>query len=127
MTSSSTRFVASPIWVSPKGRCTTRPWRRSYRRSSGSPPRCCWSCGGSMRTRLQDDLRTRAAGLKEEGLFKTERVIGSPQSAHIRLADGTSVLNLCANNYLGLADHPDIVNAAHRALDESGYGMASVR
>src|SRR4051812_21357612 len=80
-----------------------------------------------MPNRLQDDLRTRAAGLKEEGLFKTERVIGSPQSAHIRLADGTSVLNLCANNYLGLADHPDIVDAAHRALDQSGYGMASVR
>src|SRR4051812_1509205 len=80
-----------------------------------------------MPNRLQDDLRTRAAGLKEEGLFKTERVIGSPQSAHIRLADGTSVLCLCANNYLGLADHPDIVAAAHRALDEWGYGMASVR
>src|SRR4051795_10723647 len=127
MTSSSTWFVASPIWVSPKCRCTTRPWRRSYRRSIGSPPRCCRSCGVSMRNRLQDDLRTRAAALKEEGLFKTERVIGSPQSAHIRLADGTSVLNLCANNYLGLADHPDIVNAAHRALDQSGYGMASVR
>jgi glycine C-acetyltransferase len=73
------------------------------------------------------DLRTRAAQLVDEGLFKTERVIGSPQSAHIRLADGTSVLNLCANNYLGLADHPDIVEAAHRALDASGYGMASVR
>jgi glycine C-acetyltransferase len=80
-----------------------------------------------MPNRLADDLRSRCAGLVDEGLFKTERVIGSPQSAHIRLADGTSVLNLCANNYLGLADHPDIVDAAHRALDESGYGMASVR
>ncbi|HEY7628703.1 MAG TPA: glycine C-acetyltransferase, partial [Ilumatobacteraceae bacterium] len=58
---------------------------------------------------------------------KSERVISSPQSAHIALADGSSVINLCANNYLGLADHPDIVAAAHRALDRYGYGMASVR
>ncbi|HEY4611285.1 MAG TPA: hypothetical protein VIH06_18855, partial [Ilumatobacteraceae bacterium] len=64
-----------------------------------------------MRKPLLDDLQTRTAELVGEGLFKTERVIDSPQSAHIRLADGTSVLNLCANNYLGLADHPDIVDA----------------
>ncbi len=80
-----------------------------------------------MRNRLLDDLQDRCAGLVDQGLFKTERVIGSPQSAHIRLADGSSVLNLCANNYLGLADHPDIVAAASRALDRFGYGMASVR
>jgi glycine C-acetyltransferase len=60
-------------------------------------------------------------------LFKSERVLDSTQSAHIRLADGTSVLNLCANNYLGLADDPGIVEAAHHALDRYGYGMASVR
>ncbi|MDP9464726.1 MAG: glycine C-acetyltransferase [Actinomycetota bacterium] len=80
-----------------------------------------------MRSRLLDDLEARCAGLVGEGLFKSERVIGSTQSAHIRLADGSSVLNLCANNYLGLADHPDIVAAAHEALDRYGYGMASVR
>jgi glycine C-acetyltransferase len=80
-----------------------------------------------MRKPLLDDLAARAAGLVGEGLFKSERVIESPQSAHIRLADGTTVLNLCANNYLGLADHPDIVAAAHQALDTFGYGMASVR
>ncbi len=80
-----------------------------------------------MRSRLLDDLQARSAGLVDEGLFKTERVISSPQSAHIRLADGSSVLNLCANNYLGLADHPDVIAAAHRALDRYGYGMASVR
>jgi glycine C-acetyltransferase len=80
-----------------------------------------------MRSRLLDDLAARCAGLVGEGLFKTERVISSPQSAHIRLADGSSVLNLCANNYLGLADHPDVIAAAHQALDRYGYGMASVR
>jgi glycine C-acetyltransferase len=80
-----------------------------------------------MRSPLLDDLEARCAGLVGEGLFKTERVIGSSQSAHIELADGSAVINLCANNYLGLADHPDIVHAAHQALDRFGYGMASVR
>ena len=80
-----------------------------------------------MRSPLLDDLAARCAALAGEGLFKRERVIDSTQSAHIRLADGAAVLNLCANNYLGLADHPDIVAAAHEALDRYGYGMASVR
>jgi glycine C-acetyltransferase len=80
-----------------------------------------------MRSPLLDDLAARTAGLVGEGLYKSERVIDSPQSAHIRLVDGITVLNLCANNYLGLADHPDIVAAAHEGLDQHGYGMASVR
>ena len=80
-----------------------------------------------MRSPLLDDLAARCDALVGDGLFKSERVIDSTQSAHIRLADGTSVLNLCANNYLGLADHPVIVAAAHEALDRYGYGMASVR
>jgi len=80
-----------------------------------------------MRNALFDDLSARTRSLVDEGLFKTERVIGSPQSAHIELADGSTVINLCANNYLGLADHPDVVEAAHAALDHYGYGMASVR
>jgi glycine C-acetyltransferase len=80
-----------------------------------------------MRTALLGDLATRTAGLRDEGLFKAERVIASPQTAHITLADGSQVLNLCANNYLGLADHPHLVQAAHQALDTYGYGMASVR
>ena len=80
-----------------------------------------------MRNPLLDDLSARCRTLVDEGLFKTERVIGSPQSAHIELSDGSSVINLCANNYLGLADHPDVVKAAHAALDQYGYGMASVR
>ncbi len=80
-----------------------------------------------MRTKILGDLEQRCAELVTEGLFKRERVIVTPQAAHIELVDGTRVLNLCANNYLGLADHPVLVDAAKRALDERGYGMASVR
>jgi len=85
-----------------------------------------------MRTELLADLAQRTAGLIDEGLFKSERVIASAQSAHITLADGSAVdgrpvLNLCANNYLGLADSQELIAAAHAALDEFGYGMASVR
>ncbi len=65
--------------------------------------------------------------LRAQGLFKSERVITSAQSAEIELEDGRTVLNFCANNYLGLADHPDIIQAAKRALDTHGFGMASVR
>lgn len=65
--------------------------------------------------------------LKENGLYKNERIIISPQQAIITLQDGTQVINLCANNYLGLADHPDLIKAAKNALDEFGYGMSSVR
>ena len=65
--------------------------------------------------------------IRSQGLFKAERVITGPQSAEIRLADGRTVLNFCANNYLGLADHPDIIAAAKAALDTHGFGMASVR
>ncbi|MDO8391558.1 MAG: glycine C-acetyltransferase [Actinomycetota bacterium] len=87
-----------------------------------------------MRTGLLADLAQRTSGLVADGLFKSERVIASPQQAHIRLAgaagdapgEGT-VLNLCANNYLGLADHPALVQAAREALATYGYGMASVR
>ena len=65
--------------------------------------------------------------IRAAGLFKSERVIASPQSAEITLADGRTVLNFCANNYLGLADHPEIIAAAKAALDTHGFGMASVR
>jgi glycine C-acetyltransferase len=65
--------------------------------------------------------------IRAAGLFKSERVITSPQSAEITLEDGRTVLNFCANNYLGLADHPDIIAAARAALDTHGFGMASVR
>jgi glycine C-acetyltransferase len=72
-------------------------------------------------------LESELASIREQGLFKSERTIDSPQRTGIRLADERQVLNLCANNYLGLADHPEIVRAAHAALDRWGYGMASVR
>src|SRR2546430_4969099 len=65
--------------------------------------------------------------IKSQGLFKTERVITSAQDAHIAVAGGKRVLNLCANNYLGLADHPALIAAAKEALDTHGFGMASVR
>ncbi|HVI58518.1 MAG TPA: glycine C-acetyltransferase [Luteimonas sp.] len=65
--------------------------------------------------------------IRDQGLFKSERIITSPQAAQITLADGRTVLNFCANNYLGLADHPAMIAAAKDALDSHGFGMASVR
>ena len=65
--------------------------------------------------------------IRAQGLFKAERIITGPQSAEIELADGRTVLNFCANNYLGLADHPEVIQAAKDALDSHGFGMASVR
>ncbi|HNH45652.1 MAG TPA: glycine C-acetyltransferase [Myxococcota bacterium] len=76
---------------------------------------------------LQEKLRGELAAIAEAGLTKRERVIVSPQNAAIKVASGQEVLNFCANNYLGLADHPAIIAAAHAALDSHGYGMASVR
>ncbi|MEO7067711.1 MAG: glycine C-acetyltransferase [Rhodanobacter sp.] len=67
------------------------------------------------------------ASIREQGLFKTERIITSPQSAEIELKDGSKVLNFCANNYLGLADNAEVIQAAKDALDSHGFGMASVR
>ena len=65
--------------------------------------------------------------IREAGLYKTERVITTPQNVEIRVQDGSEVLNFCANNYLGLADNPEVVKAAHQALDDHGFGLASVR
>ncbi|GAB2609499.1 glycine C-acetyltransferase [Novilysobacter erysipheiresistens] len=76
---------------------------------------------------LTDRYTQELESIRDAGLFKSERIITSPQSAEITLADGRSVLNFCANNYLGLADHPDIIAAAKDALDTHGFGMASVR
>ncbi len=72
-------------------------------------------------------LRSELAEIRDAGLYKAERPIASPQSGRVTLEDGREVLNLCANNYLGLADHPELVAAAHEALDRLGFGMASVR
>jgi glycine C-acetyltransferase len=66
-------------------------------------------------------------GIRDQGLFKSERSIGTPQRAHIRTSDGKEALNFCANNYLGLADHPEVIDAAKSALDRWGFGLASVR
>jgi glycine C-acetyltransferase len=76
---------------------------------------------------LREDLARTLDEIRDAGLWKPERVLGSPQNATVRLRDGREVLNFCANNYLGLADHPDVVAAAHAALDRWGFGMASVR
>lgn len=65
--------------------------------------------------------------IRQQGLFKAERSITTPQDVHIRVGDGDSVLNLCANNYLGLAEHPEVAKAAHEGLDQWGYGLSSVR
>jgi glycine C-acetyltransferase len=78
---------------------------------------------GAMRSHLTDQLRQ----IRQSGLFKGERIITSPQQARVGVLEHEPVLNLCANNYLGLADHPEVVAAAHEALDRWGYGMASVR
>lgn len=76
---------------------------------------------------LTDHALAELDSIRSQGLFKAERTIDSPQNTSIRLANSSHVVNLCANNYLGLADHPDIVQAARDALDRWGYGMASVR
>jgi glycine C-acetyltransferase len=79
-----------------------------------------------MYGKFQNQLENQIKEIREAGLYKSERVIESPQDARIEVAD-REVLNMCANNYLGLSDHPAIVEAAHRALDEWGYGLSSVR
>jgi len=76
---------------------------------------------------VRDDLRARLAGLEADGLVKRELVMTTPQGSHVGVAERGDLLNLCANNYLGLANHPEMVAAAHEALDRWGYGMASVR
>ena len=79
-----------------------------------------------MYSKIKNQLENTINEIREAGLYKNERVIESPQEAHIKVGSG-EVLNMCANNYLGLSDHPAIVAAAHRALDDWGYGLSSVR
>jgi len=85
-------------------------------------------------TSFQEHLHQQLGGIRTAGLFKSERIITTPQDAHIRVTrpdagagEEREVLNLCANNYLGLAEHPEVVAAAHAALDRWGYGLSSVR
>ena len=76
---------------------------------------------------IQQYFVDQLSQIRQNGLFKAERVISTPQRAHIRVVDGSAVLNMSANNYLGLAQHPEIIAASHAALDRWGYGLASVR
>jgi glycine C-acetyltransferase len=80
-----------------------------------------------MYGKIQHDLQEKVVKIQQAGLFKRERVIEGPQQADISVGNGTCVLNLCANNYLGLANHPAVVEAAQQALKDWGYGLASVR
>ena len=80
-----------------------------------------------MSSAFKEHLESQLADMRAAGTYKHERVITTPQDAHIRVGDGEPVLNLCANNYLGLAEHPSVVAAAHEALDRWGYGLSSVR
>jgi len=78
---------------------------------------------GKIKETLQDEIQQ----LKDNGLFKSERIITSPQDAVIKISTGEEVINFCANNYLGLSNHPDVIQAAKNALDSHGFGMSSVR
>ena len=81
----------------------------------------------AMYGKFKDHLTQELASIEEAGLFKKERIIVTPQGADIKVSDGSEVINLCANNYLGLSSHPKVISAAKEALDERGYGMSSVR
>ncbi len=78
---------------------------------------------GAMKQHVANQIEE----IRKAGLFKSERVLSTPQKPHVAVAGGADVLNMCANNYLGLADHPEVIHAAHHALDKWGNGMASVR
>lgn len=76
---------------------------------------------------FESHLTEQINSIRDQGLYKRERFLSTPQRAHIATSDGREVLNLCANNYLGLADHPEVIQAAREALDRWGFGLASVR
>ena len=80
-----------------------------------------------MYGKLKNQLENELSNIKEEGLYKTERIITTPQGASIKVSTGEQVLNFCANNYLGLSSHPEVIQAAKETLDSHGYGMSSVR
>lgn len=79
-----------------------------------------------MNEKFVDRIQTELEEIRQSGLYKTERIITSPQGAEITV-NGKTVLNFCANNYLGLSSHPSVIKAAHKAIDHRGYGMSSVR
>lgn len=80
-----------------------------------------------MYGKIKDHLKTELEAIESAGLYKKERIITSPQKAEIKVSTGQEVLNFCANNYLGLSNHPRLIQAAKNALDSHGYGMSSVR
>ena len=80
-----------------------------------------------MYGKLQSQLQEELSNIKDEGLYKRERIIMNPQGSLIRVSTGEEVLNFCANNYLGLSSHPEVIQAAKDTLDTHGYGMSSVR
>ena len=80
-----------------------------------------------MYASIKNELQQELNALKEAGLYKSERIIVSPQSAEITVQNGREVLNFCANNYLGLSSHPEVIKAAHEALETHGFGLSSVR
>jgi len=80
-----------------------------------------------MYGKVKEDLTKEIQSIRDAGLYKEERIIMTPQGAEIEVKGGKEVLNFCANNYLGLSSHPKVIEAAHKALDQWGYGMSSVR
>lgn len=80
-----------------------------------------------MYGKIKEDLQRELQNIKEAGLYKEERIIMGPQGAEIKVKPDKGVINFCANNYLGLSSHPKVIEAAHRALEEWGFGMSSVR
>ncbi|MGD2246049.1 MAG: glycine C-acetyltransferase [Candidatus Aminicenantes bacterium] len=80
-----------------------------------------------MYGKIKEDLTNEIQSIRDQGLYKEERIIMTPQGAEIEVQDGKEVLNFCANNYLGLSSHPKVIEAAHKTLDQWGYGMSSVR
>ena len=80
-----------------------------------------------MYGKIKDDLAKEMEEMKKQGLFKEERIIVTPQGAEIEVEGGKKVLNFCANNYLGLSSHPELIKAAHQTLDDWGFGLSSVR
>ena len=80
-----------------------------------------------MYGKIKEHLQAELEDIKDNGLFKKERIITSPQDAVIKISTGQEVINFCANNYLGLSSHPEVIKAAKDALDSHGFGMSSVR
>ncbi len=80
-----------------------------------------------MYGKIKEELQKELSQIKDDGIYKSERVITSPQGADVQVSTGEDVVIMCANNYLGLSSHPDVIQASKTALDTHGFGMSSVR